>query len=381
MNIIGIAIGATGLSLIIAFLWMLSLSLRKKRLEEEKKQREAAYRKALEKSRQMERQERLNKAENGHIPTILYLAKEGERKSIKEALYWYSKAAELDNITGMYGVIRISQKVREDLILKEKAKYWQICIKALEGNPQAKFDMGMALLNGRGTTVNAEKALDMIRASAEDKYIPAILFMGDWCTSDSNPIPTPKDSSFWYTKAAKLHSNEGRMKLGLTYLNGVGVEKDHSKGCYWLERAAEKGHAQSMCHAGEAWIDRGSSGNAIAYIWLFLSAYFGYEPAKAIRDRVGGNIGVDSVVGLQSLAKPLFQKISANKVGKHSIIKALNKLYKRGVYLPEKVIKSEDEALEDLGVDLEKSESTKTNDSGLENHFNYSPNQIDKPIQ
>ncbi|MGC9491618.1 hypothetical protein ACP45A_02915, partial [Vibrio genomosp. F10] len=107
----------------------------------------------------------------------------------------------------------------------------------------------------------------------------------------------------------------------------------------------------------------------------------GYEPAKAIRDRVGGNIGVDSVVGLQSLAKPLFQKISAKKVGKHSIIKALNKLYKRGVYLPEKVIKSEDEALEDLGVDLEKSESTITNDSGLENHFNYSPNQIDKPIQ
>ncbi|MGF1718665.1 sel1 repeat family protein [Vibrio kyushuensis] len=388
MSIIGIAIGATGLSLILAFLWMLSLSLRRKRLDEERKQREVAYRKALEKSRQLERQERLGKAENGHIPTILFLAKEAERTNVKEALYWYDKAAELDNVTGMYGVVRISQKMREDLILKEKSKFWQTCITALEGSTKAKFDMGMALLKGKGTAINVDKALEMIRNSAEDKHLPAILFMGDWCTSPTNPMPSPKDSNFWYTKASKLNSSEGRMKLGLNYLNGIGVGVDHSKGCYWLERAAEKGHAQSMYHAGEAWIDRGKTGNAIAYIWLFLSAHFGYEPAKVLRDKVGGNIGVDSVVGLQSLAKPLIQKITAKKVGKHSIIKALNKLYKRGVYLPEKAVRvgAETETNDtSMAVPVEshseKLDGTENSASSEVSHdFDYSTNQMDKPI-
>ena len=101
MSTIGIAIGATGLSLILIFVWMFSLSLRKKRLEEERKEREIAYRKAIEKSREQERQDRLFKAETGHVPTILYLAKEAERTNLKEAMYWYDKAANYDNVTGM----------------------------------------------------------------------------------------------------------------------------------------------------------------------------------------------------------------------------------------------------------------------------------------
>ncbi|MGL6054260.1 MAG: tetratricopeptide repeat protein, partial [Vibrio metschnikovii] len=71
MNTIGIAIGATGLSLILIFIWMISLSIRKKRLEAEKKAREEAYRKTLERMREQEKKDRLFKAESGHVPTML----------------------------------------------------------------------------------------------------------------------------------------------------------------------------------------------------------------------------------------------------------------------------------------------------------------------
>ena len=104
MNLIGIAIGATGLLLLGLFMWMLVLSMRKQRLEQERREREIAHRKAMEKHRKQEREERIMKAEDGHIPTILFLAKEAERKNVKEALYWYDKAAKLDNVTGMYGM-------------------------------------------------------------------------------------------------------------------------------------------------------------------------------------------------------------------------------------------------------------------------------------
>ena len=132
MNIIGIAIGATGLLLLGMFMWMLALSIRKKRLEQERKEREIAYRKAIEKNRKQEHEDRIMKAEGGHIPTILYLAKEAERTRPKEAIYWYTKAAKLDNVTGMYGVVRISNKMKQDVILKEQSKFWQTSIAAIE---------------------------------------------------------------------------------------------------------------------------------------------------------------------------------------------------------------------------------------------------------
>ncbi|MGC9422823.1 MULTISPECIES: tetratricopeptide repeat protein [Vibrio] len=336
MNTIGMAIGAAGLSLILIFVWMISLSIRKKRLEEERKAREEAYRKALDRMREQERKERLFKAESGHVPTILYLAKEAERTNLKEALFWYEKAAQLDNINGMYGVVRICEKARDDMILRGKAKFWWQFIRAIEGDLNAKFETGLALIYGRGIEIDVAKGLTLIQEAAEAKHIESIIFMGEWCVSKDNIAPAPRDSTFWFTKAAKLNSLEGMMKLGLNYLQGVGVAADHGKGCYWLERAAEKGHAEAMFHAGEAWIERGTSGNAIAYIWLFLSAFFGYQPAKGLRDHIGGKIGVDSVVGLQSLAKPLQKKISASTVNKHSIIRALNKLYKRSVPVPNK---------------------------------------------
>lgn len=336
MSTIGIAIGATGLALILVFIWMLSLSIRKKRLEEERKQREIAYRKALEKNRQKEREERLMKAESGHIPTILYLAKEAERKNVKEALYWYNKAAELNNVTGMYGIVRISQRMREDVVLKEKARFWQLAINASEGQISAKYEVALAYFHGRGIEKNIVKALETMQSAANEGFINAILFLGDWCQSPDNFDRKPEDAIYWYRKAAELNSSTGRMKLGLCYLEGKGITADHSKACYWLERAAEQGNNEAMYHAAQAWIDRGSSGNAVAYIWAFLSAHFGYEPAKSLRDQVGSNIGVDSVVGLQALAKPMVKKIAAGTVSKHSIIKALNKLYKRGVYIPAK---------------------------------------------
>ena len=59
MNVIGIAIGATGLLLLCMFMWMLALQLRKKRLEQERKEREIAYRKAMEKNRKQEHEDRI----------------------------------------------------------------------------------------------------------------------------------------------------------------------------------------------------------------------------------------------------------------------------------------------------------------------------------
>ncbi|HFF4305396.1 TPA: hypothetical protein ACGCWT_002942, partial [Vibrio cholerae O1] len=178
--------------------------------------------------------------------------------------------------------------------------------------------------------------IGLIQEAAEANFIDAILFMGGWCVSKDNIAPTPSDSTFWYEKAARMGSAEGMMRLGQNLLHGIGGASDFPMACYWLERASEKGHPEAMYHAGEAWIDRGAHGKAIAYIWLFLSASMGYEPAKNLRDLVGGKLGVESIVGLQALAKPLQRKLATSSVTKHSMIRALNKLYKRQIPIPTK---------------------------------------------
>jgi TPR repeat protein len=381
MNIIGIAIGATGLLLLGMFMWMLALSIRKKRLEQERKEREIAYRKAIEKNRKQEHEDRIMKAEGGHIPTILYLAKEAERTRPKEAIYWYTKAAKLDNVTGMYGVVRISNKMKQDVILKEQSKFWQTSIAAIEGSLPHKFEMAQALFYGRGTEVNPPKAIELLESAAQQNHIPSILFLGDWCLSDNNPQKSPSRSTDYYRRAADLKSNEGRMKLGTNYIQGHGVPSNFNLGCYWLERAAEKGHLEAMYKAGETWMDQRPNGNAIAYIWLFLASQLGHDPARALRDQVALNIGVDTVVGLQSLAKPMIKKIRDNKVNKHSIIKALNKLYKRAIPINEQgsapilsTLESNDTAAEPESLNLEETPQADEQD----NRVDYSQSPMDK---
>nr|WP_319556794.1 tetratricopeptide repeat protein [uncultured Vibrio sp.] len=335
MSSMGIAIAATGLSLVLIFVWMISLSMRKQRLEIERKAREAVYRKAMQKAREQELKEREFKAETGHIPTILFLAKEAERNNIKQALYWYDKAAKLDNITGMYGIVRLSERMREDVILKEQANFWRTAISGVEGDIEAKFVTGKALVFGRGVEKNLAKGHELIEEAAEKGCVEAMLYMGEWQLSPENTSGHCADALYWFMKAADKGSAAGKIQLGLCYVNGTGTEKNMLKGRYWLESAAELGSAEAMYYAGDAWKDSSKAGDAIAYIWLFLAASMGYEPARTLRDKVAANIGVDVVVGLQAVAKPLQRKLTSGMVKKHAIIRALNKVYKREVYFPD----------------------------------------------
>lgn len=335
MSSMGIAIVITGLSLVIIFVWMISLSMRKQRLEIERKAREAVYRKAMKKAREQELKEREFKAETGHIPTILFLAKEAERNNIKQALYWYDKAAKLDNISGMYGIVRMSERMREDVVLKEQANFWRTAIAGMEGDIEAKFVTGKALVFGRGVEKNLAKGHELIEEAAEKGCVEAMLYMGEWQLSPENTSGYCADALYWFMKAADKGSAAGKVQLGLCYVNGTGTERNLLKGRYWLESAAELGSAEAMYYAGDAWKDSSKTGNAIAYIWLFLAASMGYEPARTLRDKVAANIGVDVVVGLQSVAKPLQRKLASGMVKKHAIIHALNKVYKRKVYFPD----------------------------------------------
>lgn len=336
MNIMTIAIGATGVSLFLVVIWMISLSAKKKREEVAKQAREVAYRKAMIAAKEREHQDRIYKAETGHVPTQLYLAKEAETSSLKEALHWYEKAAIADNEIAMYSMVRLCEKYGDNPMLKLKAKYWQKIIDARGGDKQAQFEAGLCLLKGLGIEQDVDGAIQMIEEVANEEIIDAQLYMGDWCVAESNSNKDPHSAAEWNYRAAQLESVEGMIRLGDHYANGQGVEQNFTRAAYWLELAAETGSARAQYCAGELWArDTSDTGYALAYIWLYLSAHNGYEKAKKRRDEVANLIEIDSIVALQSVAKPILGRLKEGKIRKHTIIKALNKMYKRDSYFPD----------------------------------------------
>lgn len=336
MNIITIAIGAGAISLLLVVIWMFSLSAKKKREQAEKIAREAAYRKAMLAARERESQERIYKAETGHVPTQLFLAKEAESHNLREALHWYERASLADNEIAMYSMVRLCEKHSEHPVLKLKSKYWQKVIEARGGDKHAQFEAGLCLLKGLGVEQNIDAAITMIEEVANDDIIDAQLYMGDWCVAESNPNPNPLASAEWHYRAAKLESIEGMVRLSNNYEKGIGVEQSFVRASYWLEVAAETGSGRAQYRAGELWAKVDTDhGYALSYIWFYLSAQFGYEPAKKRRDDISSKIEIDSIVGLQGVSKPILVRMKENKIKKHSVIKALNKMYKREAYFPD----------------------------------------------
>ncbi|MDD9175307.1 sel1 repeat family protein [Aliivibrio finisterrensis] len=308
---------------------------KQKKKQQQKERDESSYRRALAEARAAERQERVYKAQTGHISTQLFLAKEAEMNNFEEALHWYEMAAKLDNNIAMRSVIRLCDGRRDNVELREKSEFWAKVVAAQEGGAEEKLALGIAYLQGNGVEADIEKGISYITEAAELDHIPAQLFIADWYVAESNPQPNAKFAAEWNLRAAMLDNIEAQIRIGKQYAEGRGVEVDPKKATYWLEVAAEAGDAKAQYFAGEMGADTNEKGNSIAYIWLWLAAKNGIEAAATRRDHVGHLVGVDAVIGLQSMAKPLFEKMAKGKVKKHVIIKSLDKLYQRESYFPD----------------------------------------------
>lgn len=335
MNWIQIAVTGLVILLVLVCINFFFANGKQKKQQKQKERDDSLYRRALEEARAAEYQERVYKAQTGHISTQLFLAKEAEMSNVEGALYWYEMAAKLDNNIAMRSMIRLCDSRRDNPELKEKSIFWGKVVAAQEGRPEDKFALGVAFLQGHGIEANLEKGINLITEAAELDHIPAQLFIADWYVAESNPQPNAKLAAEWNFRAAILDNIEAQIRIGKQYAEGHGVQVDPKKATYWLELAAEAGDAKAQYFAGEMGADTNEKGNSIAYIWLWLAAKNGIEAAISRRDHVGHLVGVDAVIGLQGMAKPLFEKMAKGKLKKHAIIKSLDKLYQRESYFPD----------------------------------------------
>ncbi len=101
--------------------------------------------------------------------------------------------------------------------------------------------------NGHNTAKN--KALLILQSAAEDGNTAAMLrlamyeLLGEGLTADSNN--QKKSGVEWVNQAASKNDSRAQRLLSKMYYQGVGVSQDIDSGKYWLEQAADNGHAEA----------------------------------------------------------------------------------------------------------------------------------------
>ena len=312
--------------------------------EKQQKAREAQrikedkYKRVLERAKAAEREEKLFKAQTGHIPSQLSLAKEFELCNLREALYWYLKAAEQNNAIAQNALARLCRMDMEDPEGEAKSRYWEQVLKAQQREPAALYDLGRYQIRGQGTEIDTETGVSNVEAAADAGWLPAQLFLGDWFLSEKNSHKDPQAAFMWRVRAALQNDAKACVKTAYCYQMGIGVEKDKAHTLYWLERAAELDNTEAQLLVARMHLGSAANDAAVAYIWYSMAYVNGQQAAKVERDKAVQRIGIDAILGVQNVANTIYKMIKQEDSPSLAVIQLLDRIYGRRGYRPSREV-------------------------------------------
>ncbi|MGF1728543.1 tetratricopeptide repeat protein [Photobacterium kasasachensis] len=329
-----------GLSLIgVVLVWVIVRyfsAMKSQRVKvQEKVLKDQKYQRVLEKAKVAEHEEKVFKAQTGHVSSQLSLAKEFELTSISQAIFWYQKAAALDNDIAQNALARLCRLDRSDSDGEAKSKYWQQVVLAKRKEPEALYQLGYYLVSGYGTEIDTESGVEKIIAAAEQGHVEAQLFLGDWYVAEINQHKDPLVAFGWRVRAALTDEVKGCIKTAFCYQSGVGVAKDRARAIYWLERAAEMGSSEAQFLAAKMHLGSDANDAAIAYVWFSIANAFGHKTAKTERDEAAQYVGIESILAAQSVANSVFRLLKRQPVARHRVIDLMDRVYARSSYRPD----------------------------------------------
>jgi hypothetical protein len=151
---------------------------------------------------------------------------------------------------------------------------------------------------------------DMYKYGWEDKY--------GWVTWD-NDKKNDKEAVKWYTKAAVKGHSSAQNSLGDMYRHGGrGVRQSYYEAVEWYIKAAEQGDAGAQFNLGSMYRNgQGVPQNyKEAYIWASLAAAHSPAPegATKVRDAVAKKLPPKDLIAAQQRAAELQKQIEANQL-------------------------------------------------------------------
>ena len=122
--------------------------------------------------------------------------------------------------------------------------------KALAGDADAQYELGVCYYNGNGIEQNYVEAVKWYRKSAEQGDANAQCCLG-YCYEygrgvDQNYTEAVK----WYRKAAEQGEETAQSNLGICYYNGHGIDQNYAEAVKWYRKAAEQGKETAQNNLG-----------------------------------------------------------------------------------------------------------------------------------
>lgn len=147
----------------------------------------------------------------------------------------------------------------------------------------AQFEVGMALLQGTGTTASPESAAGWLRKAAVNGHLPAILELGKLYYYGEGLNRDFSVAFQYYSKAAAVNNAEGLYLMGTMQLLGRGTEKNESDAVRNFIRAAELGNVDAQRQLGQIYLmggDKIRKNHSEAVKWFKKAAAQGDSASK-----------------------------------------------------------------------------------------------------
>lgn len=118
---------------------------------------------------------------------------------------------------------------------------------------EASYQLGLALMEGRGTPAAPKEGGEWISTAAVAGHPQAQLRLARIYANGPATTGLPRDPAqafFWTQSAADQGITEAEYELGMIYSQGIGVERSHALAARWFRMAGEKNHAPSLYQLG-----------------------------------------------------------------------------------------------------------------------------------
>jgi len=166
-----------------------------------------------------------------------------DKNSLKQAFYWYTKAANNGNVAAMNNLANMyyfGQSIKHDY--QKAASLYKKA--ALKDDMLAQYNLSMMYYMGEYLSKNGDKSAYWLKKSAINGYKIAQLKLANFY-KDGNNILVNKDlkkALYWYFKSAKQKYPPAQYYVGYCYFYGYGIKKDIKKAAYWMNLAKENGY-------------------------------------------------------------------------------------------------------------------------------------------
>jgi len=146
-----------------------------------------------------------------------YVTGDGVAHSDAEAVKWFRKAADQDNMLGERFLAEMYFKGRGVTVDNEEAAKW-LRLAAGQDDPESEHNLAVMYLQGLGVSRNGTEALKWMRKAADHDLADGQVGLGQMYEVGDGVRLNEAEAAKWYRKAADQNNREGLNDLALLEL-------------------------------------------------------------------------------------------------------------------------------------------------------------------